>query len=629
VKRRAAAATFALFAPAMVWQVASADATVEAAPCQLVTLDPATGLPVTVNNSCVAPPPQPPPPTTAPTTSPPAVTTPPTTAPPPTEAPSGTVDPGTTPTTAAPGSTGSPGATDTTGSTDTTVAGSTAPAETTTSTTVPEVVVEALVTVPPPPESGRVLVPTGVVESGSTRPITFPVAGPVRYFNDFGACRAGCSRQHQGNDIIGDRLQPILAMRDGIVDRLLDHPTAGFGVVIQDAEGWEYHVYHVNNDTPGTDDGADGGTWRYAPGIVPGAPVTAGQVIAWMGDSGNSEGSVPHAHVEIHTPSGAAINPYWSLRLAQHDVNCATQQAATPPAEAPQSGLLDGPRFLAAGWSSDEVLASLPGEWSALRLTGGRPTSNDVAARLWINPSGFTPVDAAAVLVGDRRYDEDCSQPPSVLVPPNIPAELGAILATIRAMETGGNYTTQVTSSTASGAYGFLDGTWGGYGGYRRARDAPPPVQDAKAAELATYILNRNGGDVSTVPVSWYIGHVPIGAEWDTVPPVGANVITPRQYQARWMAMYARILGMPDAWVGVAPPWTAVDTTVTCQTVVVDLGPPGQPAYALTQAHAFTTDAAGRAVPTTGDACDPHRGPAPSPASTATPTVPAAVTGPR
>ncbi len=33
---------------------------------------------------------------------------------------------------------------------------------------------------------------------------------------------------------------------------------------------------------------------------------------------------------------------------------------------------------------------------------------------------------------------------------------------------------TQISSSTASGAYAFLDSSWGGYGGYRRARDAPP-----------------------------------------------------------------------------------------------------------------------------------------------------------
>jgi murein DD-endopeptidase MepM/ murein hydrolase activator NlpD len=48
---------------------------------------------------------------------------------------------------------------------------------------------------------------------------------------------------------------------------------------------------------------------------------------------------------------------------------------------------------------------------------------------------------------------------------------------------------------------------------------------------------------VSTIPVSWYIGHVPQGAEWDTVPLPGAgNVLTPREYQAKWMEKFFSLL---------------------------------------------------------------------------------------
>lgn len=476
------------------------------------------------------------------------------------------------------------------------------------------------------------------------------MAGPVRYGNDFGACRDGCRRQHKGVDIIGDRLQPLVAMSGGVVDRLLDHPTAGFGVVIRDAEGWEYHQYHMNNDTPGTDDGLDGGAWRFADGIVVGARVSAGQLIGWMGDSGNSEGSVPHTHVEIHLPTGEAINPYWSLRSAQRALNCGL--TALPGPVDPAQPTLDGavaPEFLVAEWSSPSMVAQLPGVWVALPLTGGRPMTDQVAARMWVGPQGFTPVDVAAVGVGDRRYaDEDCQQPepgstsaptttttavpgaaPTAAPPPPlqpIPAELGAILATIRAMETGGNYRTQVTSSTASGAYAFLDSSWDGYGGYRRARDAPPEVQDAKAAWLANHILERNGGDVSTIPVSWYIGDVPRGAEWDTVPPVGANVLTPREYQARWMAMYAKVLGQPNTWVtGVAG---SLPLGSVCRTTLIDLGGPGEPAdYGLTQVGTFVDDGTGRAVPAANDPCDPNRpAPQPLPPSTTTTTMPTTTT---
>ena len=227
-----------------------------------------------------------------------------------------------------------------------------------TTTTVVDPNAATATTVPPPPPedldsdpvlppveapAGRVVLPAGAVDTGMTRPITFPVAGPVTYFNDWGACRDGCARAHKGNDLIGDRLQPLLAMHDGVVNRVLDHPTAGFGIVVRDDEGWEYHLYHVNNDTPGTDDGADDGTWRFATGVAPGVRVHAGEVLAWMGDSGNAEGSVPHAHVELHRPDGAAINPYWSLRQAQRDVNCAVESPGASRRSRPRSAAVTPP----------------------------------------------------------------------------------------------------------------------------------------------------------------------------------------------------------------------------------------------------------------------------------------------
>ncbi|MEX2043317.1 MAG: transglycosylase family protein [Patescibacteria group bacterium] len=60
----------------------------------------------------------------------------------------------------------------------------------------------------------------------------------------------------------------------------------------------------------------------------------------------------------------------------------------------------------------------------------------------------------------------------------------GCGLDTIKQRESGGDYRAQNPNSSASGAYQVIDGTWGGYGGYKRAGDAPASVQDKFAQSL-------------------------------------------------------------------------------------------------------------------------------------------------
>lgn len=60
----------------------------------------------------------------------------------------------------------------------------------------------------------------------------------------------------------------------------------------------------------------------------------------------------------------------------------------------------------------------------------------------------------------------------------------GCGLDTIKQRESGGDYRAQNSVSSASGAYQVIDGTWGGYGGYKRAGDAPKDVQDKFAQSL-------------------------------------------------------------------------------------------------------------------------------------------------
>ncbi|MBW3589826.1 MAG: M23 family metallopeptidase [Actinobacteria bacterium] len=171
------------------------------------------------------------------------------------------------------------------------------------------------------------------------RRIHFPVAGPSSYGDDFGDVRSG-GRTHEGNDIFGAKLQPLLSAVDGKVSFLRADSTglSGNMLTITDSEGWQYRYIHINNDSPGTDDGANPPEWTLTPEVFLGARVSKGQHIAYLGDSGNAESTAPHLHFEINRPDKTPINPWTSLRLAQglHAGNrCAYDE--TPKGNASQS----------------------------------------------------------------------------------------------------------------------------------------------------------------------------------------------------------------------------------------------------------------------------------------------------
>lgn len=166
---------------------------------------------------------------------------------------------------------------------------------------------------------GLIMLPSSVLAQ-EVRDIVFPISGKHQPFGDsFGDPRSG-GRTHEGIDILADKMTPLVSVVDGTVTFApVSEPYWGYALHIRGDDGWDYRYLHINNDTPGTDDDGGGFQYAFAPGIKQGVRVTRGQLVSYVGDSGNAEWVVSHLHFEIHQPSGwsgAAINPYPSLLAA-------------------------------------------------------------------------------------------------------------------------------------------------------------------------------------------------------------------------------------------------------------------------------------------------------------------------
>jgi murein DD-endopeptidase MepM/ murein hydrolase activator NlpD len=165
--------------------------------------------------------------------------------------------------------------------------------------------------------SGAVAFPR-VALAADRRPqfdLFFPQDPVVTYFiSTFGWERPG-DRRHQGNDLLAPKMAPVYVAADGVVTRVTTGWGPGRHVAIDHGNQWETVYMHLNNDTPGGDDGKAGWEFTVGPGIEEGAWVQSGQLLGYVGDSGNAEITKPHTHFELRF-GGRAIDPYPSLKGA-------------------------------------------------------------------------------------------------------------------------------------------------------------------------------------------------------------------------------------------------------------------------------------------------------------------------
>lgn len=146
-----------------------------------------------------------------------------------------------------------------------------------------------------------------------SRRIEFPVLANAQFLSSFGVPREGGERWHAGVDISAPQMTPVVAAKDGVVTTLRNEPSDCCWVAVTHDDGWVSMYVHLTNDQPGTDDGMWIGIRH---DLKEGDRVIAGEVLGWVGDSGNAEAGESHLHFELRTPGGEAIDPFGSLRRA-------------------------------------------------------------------------------------------------------------------------------------------------------------------------------------------------------------------------------------------------------------------------------------------------------------------------
>lgn len=150
------------------------------------------------------------------------------------------------------------------------------------------------------PPSGTSASDLGVLSSELIIPIAGVKASELR--DTFNELRGGGSRRHEALDIMAPRGTPVLSASAGRVLKLHDSKDGGLMVYAADASN-RFVLMYAHLD-------------RYADGMQDGLPLRQGQVIGYVGSTGDAAADAPHLHFAIAHPTdvklwwtGTAIDP--------------------------------------------------------------------------------------------------------------------------------------------------------------------------------------------------------------------------------------------------------------------------------------------------------------------------------
>jgi murein DD-endopeptidase MepM/ murein hydrolase activator NlpD len=138
--------------------------------------------------------------------------------------------------------------------------------------------------VPKPP---YLPIPNTLLPSLEGGPYVFPVFGEAGYGSTYGDLRSDVS-YHHGNDISGELGQPLVAIADGTAFSVGWNRIGGNRLWIRDKQGNVFYYAHLS---------------AFSTLVFNGARVHAGQVVGFMGKTGDAESTAPHLHFEVHPVS--------------------------------------------------------------------------------------------------------------------------------------------------------------------------------------------------------------------------------------------------------------------------------------------------------------------------------------
>lgn len=144
-------------------------------------------------------------------------------------------------------------------------------------------------------------IPSDVIPRLTASGYVFPIYGPASFTDSFGAARSDTS-WHHGEDIFAPLGAPVLAVANGIVYSVGWNKVGGLRFWLQDLAGNEFYYAHLS---------------AFSPLALNGAQVRAGDVIGFVGNTGDAMNTPYHLHFELHPVSllyrgydGSALPPY-------------------------------------------------------------------------------------------------------------------------------------------------------------------------------------------------------------------------------------------------------------------------------------------------------------------------------